>query len=71
MKDWIKLEDKNPENDCMCYVCDANSNAHCFLAMYNKYINSFTQYDPSLREHPSLKVSHYIVLPWCSPEQEK
>jgi hypothetical protein len=61
---WIP-RDKKPKTDCICYVTNTRAGSYCFITMYDKKYDIFRQYNPNIREHPALDVTHYIVLPWA------
>lgn len=59
---WIKRETP-PEYNALCYVTNIRAGIDCYTAIYCKFRDYFYLYNPNLREHPPIDVTHYIILP--------
>lgn len=66
---WNKYPDVKPEHDMCVYVTNNKYGSACWQALYDKTYDIFTQYDPNLRDHPPLQVTHWVELP-VSPDKE-
>lgn len=66
---WIKVEEKKPENNCLCVVYNEKGYMHNTLAIYHKYCDLFVEYAPHKYESLPLEVTHYVIIPEGPPKQ--
>lgn len=68
-KQWNRLIESKPTRDATVYVCNINAGYMCYVALYNTYGEHFKLFDPEIRNHPPIAVTHWMYLPE-SPMQE-
>ncbi len=60
---WNDIKTSKPENDCVVYVTNVRRGTHCYIALYDKYYDYFTLFDPEIRHHPAIEITHWFILP--------
>lgn len=64
---WITVKDKKPTGDAvLCYVMN-DKKFGTYLALYYSSYDYFVLYNPEIRDHAPIEVTHWIPLPEWQP----
>lgn len=66
---WTRLEERRPETDATVWVCNVNAGLACYVALYNTYNQTFKEFNPNVRDHPPLAITHWMYLPYPPLEE--
>lgn len=61
--EWIRVKDRKPDEDTMCYVTNARFGVEGILACYHKNYDVFVEYNVKAHNSHCLDVTHWVKTP--------